>query len=641
MGMRFLEGVQKDVKIFLYFCILLSILRVAFIWIYKEQLAADTVAYIGDSLWLGFRLSLKTSGIITAVTFVLVTVVHTFWGKWPETPIRNWWGMSVAFFLAFLFCIRIPYYKIFNSAFHIMIINGLYDDKSAILDTAINEYGLLWRLPLAIALSWFVAYSYKKWMSTFVFSCNSIKRPKLAVAICLLLLPVFAVGIRYGGAFHYASSVTWENAQRLPSTLLNEAILDDVQALYRVRTAYHRLKVREQIKVSEKDLKKAVVTLGGNSAAPSIDEAFEKKVITPKLAKKPSKIVFILGESYGLWPFLPEFAPMNLVPEGTRLMNSGKAIYTEALLSHGSGTMPSFNGFLTGLPFVELYENYRPNSFISPYKTGIGNVMKGLGYRTVLWYGGFESWQNIKAFSLSQGFDDFRCANDFSYEEGNAWGAPDGALFKEMERYMANETSDTPVFHFVLTSTNHPPYSYPVDRDGFLRSEVEANRPDSVPQGESTLTEMGHFWYADKMMGEFIRHTEKSYPDALFIVTGDHAERFLYTKEMDLKTLSAVPAIIYGEGIDPNWLPKGAVGAHTQLIPTLVELIAPVGTTYYSMVPSLFADGYSGYNYRLWVDREAIHLLSDKNTPKDVLDRVDAGKMIATWRVIKGNYWSE
>ena len=641
MGTRFLEGLQKDGKVFLFFCILLSILRAAFIWIYKDQLTADMASLIGESLWLGFRLSLKTSGAIVVVTFLLATIVHALWEKWPGDRIRNWWGMSIAFFLAFLFCVRIPYYKIFNSAFNIMLINGLYDDKNAILDTGINEYGLLWRLPLAIFFSIVVAYGYKKWMKTPIYSCANLKKRKLVVVVCVLLLPVLAIGIRYGGAFSYARSVTWENAQRLPSTLLNEAILDDAQALYRVRTAYKRLKSREQIKVSEADLKKAVGILGGNGTAHSIDEAFQKKVTIPKLGRKPSKVVFILGESYGLWPFLPEFAPMNLVPEATRLMQSGKAMYTDTLLSHAVGTMSSFNGLVTGLPFVDLYENYRPNSFVAPYKTGIGSMMKEIGYRTVLWYGGFESWQNIKAFSLAQGFDEFRSANDFSYEGGNSWGAPDGELFKEIERYMASESSDTPVFHFILTSTNHPPYSHPVDAEGFPRSEVEAHRPDSVPSGDKTLTELGHFWYADKVMGEFIRHTEKSYPDALFVITADHSERFVYTKEMDLKTFSAVPAIIYGEGVDPNWLPKGAVGAHTQLTATLAELIAPAGATYHSIVPSLFNNGGMGYNFRLWVDREGIKRLSDKNTPKALLEQVEAGEMIATWRVIKGNRWSE
>ena len=28
-----------------------------------------------------------------------------------------------------------------------MLINGMYDDISAIIDTAVNEYQLLWRLP--------------------------------------------------------------------------------------------------------------------------------------------------------------------------------------------------------------------------------------------------------------------------------------------------------------------------------------------------------------------------------------------------------------------------------------------------------------------------------------------------------------
>ena len=57
---------------------------------------------------------------------------------------------------------RIPYYKIFNAAFNMMLINGAYDDIKAILLTAIEEYQLLWRLPAAIIIGWAFAFVFVK-----------------------------------------------------------------------------------------------------------------------------------------------------------------------------------------------------------------------------------------------------------------------------------------------------------------------------------------------------------------------------------------------------------------------------------------------------------------------------------------------
>lgn len=108
-------------------------------------------------------------------------------------------------------------------------------------------------------------------------------------------------------------------------------------------------------------------------------------------------VSLIIGESFPLWPFLPEYQSLGLVDKCLKIQQSKNSIHTEAMLAHGSGTMTTVNGFITGLPAIDLHENYRQESFRSKYATGIGSIMKSLGYKTVFWYGGFDSWQNIKS----------------------------------------------------------------------------------------------------------------------------------------------------------------------------------------------------------------------------------------------------
>lgn len=55
-----------------------------------------------------------------------------------------------------------------------------------------------------------------------------------AIVRVVIVLPIFFVFVRYGGAFNYANSINFESAERLKSTFLNEAILDDGQTFYRV-----------------------------------------------------------------------------------------------------------------------------------------------------------------------------------------------------------------------------------------------------------------------------------------------------------------------------------------------------------------------------------------------------------------------
>lgn len=109
------------------------------------------------------------------------------------------------------------------------------------------------------------------------------------------MLAVLCVFVRYDGAFNYAHSINWESAARLKSNLLNEAILDDGQALYRVRDMKRKIDKVKNINITVAQLREKIAASGGNKAADSIDKAFIHTVKQPKLAKQPRNIVLIVG----------------------------------------------------------------------------------------------------------------------------------------------------------------------------------------------------------------------------------------------------------------------------------------------------------------------------------------------------------
>ena len=75
---RLFEGIKTEIMAFLFFSVLLTIFRVVFLWIFQSQLATVPIEEILKSLWFGFRLSLKTVGIICLFGFILGTLVQTF-----------------------------------------------------------------------------------------------------------------------------------------------------------------------------------------------------------------------------------------------------------------------------------------------------------------------------------------------------------------------------------------------------------------------------------------------------------------------------------------------------------------------------------------------------------------------------------
>ena len=612
-------------------------------YIFSSQLADISNWEVEETLWYGLRISLKTAGMIALAGAVFATIPNMIFVRWPAEGIRKIWHSFCIALFTFAFIARIPYYRIFNSGYNLMLLNGIKDDWHAIYDTAVNQYQFWPRLFSVIILFLLLVrilgriLKARTWLP---------KRHINIIAFSLLLvLPVFMLFVRFGGSYSYANSINWENAARMDATILNEAILDDGQALYRGYSMYKRLKHSIDVNITAAELKEKIAVLGGNSESSTIKEAFTRTARGARLQRQPNNVVMILGENYALWPFLPRYKNLGLVQYGEKFLNSEKAASITNFLPNGNGTMPSLEGIIDGLPDASLYANYQKETYKTAYASGIGNLMKKLGYKTCFWYGGFGSWQEIKNFTLAQGFDEFHGADEFNIVGGNAWGATDEELFAEISNYMKNNQNEK-TFHLILTTSNHPPFTIDVDKLGFNRQEIEKELPNTIDHKKETVDQLGHIWYADQMMGKFVEHTESSYPDTLFVITGDHAERFSFAKEESPQAKFAVPCIFYGNGVEKNWFNKNIAGSHMQIIPTLAEMLAPAGFQYVSILPGFYdKKAIYGFNARLWTFDGKLGMLQNLDQTNVTQDQIDyfssipnAARLIGAWRVEKGNH---
>ena len=294
--MRFLKSIQQDAKLFLYIYFLLMLFRIAFLAIYAGQMGSAGVGDILTALWLGARISLKTTAFLVAFPFLFATIPYAFYSKWPVAGIRKVLGSVAISLMTFLFMARIPYYEIFHQGFNIMLFNGMKDDKWAIFDTAVQQYALWPRLLGACVLM--VAFV---WLWLHVAQRTNVWSPKRHVRLWVLgavvCLPIFAIFCRFGGAFHSDDGVPWESAARTRYVVLNEAVLDDGQALYRAYITHKRAKSRANRPISDEELKQAVVCLGGDPKADSLDAAFSRQSQAGALAKRPRHVVVILGRT--------------------------------------------------------------------------------------------------------------------------------------------------------------------------------------------------------------------------------------------------------------------------------------------------------------------------------------------------------
>lgn len=218
---RFLTLLQKDLRYFLYLEGLLMLFRVAFLVLFRSQLNAVSASEILYALYLGFRISLKTTVLLVGLPFLLATVPGSFSSRYPEKAVRTLLTGLSLFVMTFLFVARIPYYAIFQETYNIMLFNGMKDDMHAIWDTAVKEYQLFPRLVGVLLLSALVIHLWHRLQERKGIAPQ--RRVKALFAGALLFIPIFAIFCRFGGGFHSDDGIHWESAARTKSKLLNEA----------------------------------------------------------------------------------------------------------------------------------------------------------------------------------------------------------------------------------------------------------------------------------------------------------------------------------------------------------------------------------------------------------------------------------
>ena len=127
-----------------------------------------------------------------------------------------------------------------------------------------------------------------------------------------------------------------------------------------------------------------------------------------------------------------------------------------------------------------------------------------------------------------------------------------------------------------------------------------------MQQDEWLLKELGHYWYADRELAKFIHAVKEKYPDSLFVVVGDHGDRYNIDKVPTTYERYGIPFIVTGQGIHKGILLPDSAGSQIDIVPTLIELIAPKDFEYMALGGSLTRENRQGVNYGFWITRQSI-----------------------------------
>ena len=632
--------------------ILLEIYRGLFIVFMSSYMNEDSgAAQIFSAMFTGLRLSLKTAGAVTLISFVFVTIVGL------RQRLRLVIGIAASFIFSLLFMLRFPYYRAFQSTFGLEVVQGFHDDIWSIIVTMFQEYGILWRFIVALILTLLCIAALSRLLIIKTFPLPELDGKKkyffgagLGVGIIL-----FGLFVRFGGSFTYGSGINWENAGVTTDDFLNECILDDAQALYRARAMAKRMEAGEISGVDANKILESAQLIATNheltekNLAPYLERKAKGEHI-----QKPKHIFIILGETFMQWPMLGKYDEL-LIAEGIKsLIAEENCYYSRNFMPNGDFTSTAITGLVTGLPDVNIKVNYQARTYEKLYITAMAPAFKELGYKVDFWYGGMPSWDSIAKMSLAQGFDNFYGYPDFNAPKQTTWGTKDENLFNALLAHLPDEP---PTVHLIMTTTNHPPYNLDLAAEGYdINAVTEAlKKIPSVDDVNQLAVELGHYWYMDEVITNFVRAASEKFPESIFVVTGDHAVRCDPSTHPTLFEHQSVPFVLYGAGVTKEILPPDAVGDHISIVPTLIELIAPKDFAYYSIAPSLFESDGVGFNNAVFltskvagqIDSDVMELLPHvaSNELNDVnltderahaLEIIGAMRTVAWWMIING-----
>ena len=289
-----------------------------------------------------------------------------------------------------------------------------------------------------------------------------------------------------------------------------------------------------------------------------------RKVSQEGLERKPN-IIFIGLESMNA-SFLERYGnTQNLTPTIDALHK--KSIAFTNMYATGTRT-------IRGLEAISLSIPPTPGRSIVKRKDNenlftIGAVFKQKGYTRTFIYGGDAAFDNMLNYFSNNGFDivdrkkwhrvtpaiatkrDHLSDAEVSFE--NAWAACDGDLLTKLLQVADTQyEKKQPFFNFVMTSSNHQPYTFP---EGVIDSN-EKTRNNAVRYSDKALE---HFFTEAK--------TKPWFKNTVFVLMADHCAYSAGRTEINIKN-HHIPAFIYNmEAQSPIEVDK--LSSQIDIFPTL------------------------------------------------------------------------
>lgn len=593
----FFSGAQADLLLMLLAPLACAVFRALFLWRYRTH--AFTWPQLATCFRYGFWWGMDFNAYVFLILLLCVSLPTAIFPS--VRPFSD--GLRCALVTAYLgilylaFIGKMIFYDHFHDTFNATIRLGIHADKKNFADIFFHQHhgGLvLLGIPVYLAICVLAA---RALLMLPRLPYDMIAPPDGAArlacnVICFVGAIVLFYWLRYGGTLNHRKKPEWDEVppRVKEDTLLAKAAMDDLIAL--------ELAWKKRVSDAERhtdDESWSYLTSILPEHCPRTDHPlslFARATTGPRVTT-PSHIFFLLGESHAQAPLDPMYHRLGLMEASLRFRSSPHTITMNHMLSAGMTSRPSLVSLFTGLYDSDMEINEMGAFWQRTFPNSLPQLLHRLGYRTEYWYGGYLNHGSMEHFVPAIGFDAWHAGPEICGADApQTWlGVYDHIFLEEAAARIEASTEDGPVFHFLYTTSNHGPYNMPYEKYGFDLSRVMKDAPEvaaRIARDKKVSRRMASIWYADQALIRFAERMKKDFPDSLIIITGDHSFGALpyeydvaKRREPTIREAVLTSFAMYHRELTPDMLPSH-IGGHMNILPTLLELIAPQGFSYLS-----------------------------------------------------------
>jgi phosphoglycerol transferase MdoB-like AlkP superfamily enzyme len=516
-----------------WFLVVSQLLRIElFLWQYDE--VSWNIVSLLRTLLTGFFFDIGTIAFVSLPAVIYYALLpNRFVGSLTDRII-TWFFLSLTvFILVFTFFAELTFWDEFRTRFNFIAVDYLIYTHEVVANIQ-QSYPLpllVGGVLLITAMVLFVFYKRKAFADTFTHTATLKTRMILlgSVALLSLFYTMFISNFhaewsqnRYNSEISksgiYSFFAAFRNNQMKYEEFYTSIKNDDAFAL-----------IRNKLKSSD-----AAFTHDGYSIHRQITDSLQ--------SEEKKNVVFILVESLS-GSFLKEFGNTeNITPFMDSLAQ--KSVFFENLYATGTRTVRGMEAVTLCIPptpgqsIVKRPEN--SNLFT------VNSVFKAKNYDCNFFYGGDGYFDNMNSYFGGNGFniydrgrgsvlsDEIKTTRnnieDSEVTFENAWGICDEDIFNKMLKVADQQYKNgQPFFNFVMTTSNHRPYTYPSGKI-------------DIPSGKNR---QGAVKYTDFALCELFRKASKKpwFKNTVFVIIADHCASSAGKDEIDVANYH-IPAFI-------------------------------------------------------------------------------------------------